>query len=103
MKKYNLIMNCKECNELFVNEARVIEYAKNRLLANPEDINDFGFDAEKIGIDEATYVINFYGEEVQEVVITNSLSMEEKRAYRTGEMPNSPNYKKQCAINRLRS
>lgn len=39
--------------------------------------------------------------EYQEYMAT-SLSIEEKRAYTTGEMPNSPNYKKQCAINRLR-
>ena len=52
-------------------------------------------------IDE--YIAEIKASEAYKAYIGTTLSKEDSKAYRTGEMPNSPNYKKRCAVERLRS
>lgn len=58
------VLKLNDVTNEIADEQRVVEYAKNRLFANPEDINDFGFKLDDIGLEQAIYVIEFYGEKV---------------------------------------
>lgn len=61
---YNLHFNDVE-DEIGVTFKRVIQYARNRIDANPEDNGKFEFDTLKMSLAEAITVIEFYGEKVE--------------------------------------
>ncbi len=65
--KYNLIMDCSECNELNVTKERVIEYAENRLKCNEEERIDWDFNTYNMNLKEAILVIESFGETVEDV------------------------------------
>lgn len=66
MKKYDLILNCKECNEYYVEQDRVIRYANNRLEANPDEKYFYTL---PLDFCEAVRVIESFNESVKEVII----------------------------------
>ena len=60
---YDLILNDIE-PEIEVSAERVIEYAKNRLIANPEEISDWNVDINNLTIEDSINIINSFNEEV---------------------------------------
>jgi hypothetical protein len=61
MAKYDLIMDCDECNEYDVTQERVIEYANNRLDSNPDEK---AYCKLPLNLNEAIRVIESFNEEV---------------------------------------